>query len=75
MCVSGGAVRGAAGCAPLCVRDRERGDWEEPGDEVTPKDLSEHEAPTRVGGPEPEGCDQRRAFRHHQPGHQRVERW
>lgn len=58
MCVLGGAAGGAAGSASLCVCDRERRHWEEPGDEVTPKDLSEHEAQTCVGGPQPKGCDQ-----------------
>lgn len=51
MCVLGGAAGGAAGGASLCVCDRERGHREESGDEVTPKDVSEHEAQTRVGGP------------------------
>lgn len=51
ICVSGGAAGGAAGRASLRVCDRERGHWKESGDEVTPEDLSEHEAQTCVGGP------------------------
>lgn len=49
--VLGGAARGAAGGASLCVRDRECRHWKESGDEVTAKDLPEHEAQTCVGGP------------------------
>ncbi len=51
MRVLGGAAGGAAGGAPLGVCHRECRHWEEPGDEVTAKDLSEHEAQTCVGGP------------------------
>lgn len=58
-CVSGGAARGAAGGASLCVRDRERRHREESGDEGPAEDLPEHEAQTRVGRPQPKGRDQR----------------
>ncbi len=51
MCVLGGAAGGAAGGASLRVCDWERRHRKESGDEVTPKDLSEHEAQTCVGGP------------------------
>lgn len=73
-CVLGGAAGGAAGCTSLCVRDRERGHRQESSDEVTASHLPEHEAQASVGGPQPEGRDQRRALRHHQPRHQGVER-
>lgn len=51
VCVLGGAAGGAAGSASLCVRDRERRHWKEPGDEVAAEDLPQHEAPTCVGRP------------------------
>lgn len=53
VCLLGGAAGWAAGSASLCVCDRECRHWEEPGDEVTPQDLSEHEASARVGRPQP----------------------
>lgn len=69
----GGAAEGAPGGASQRVHHRAGGHGQDAGVAHTLQDDAEHEEEARVLRLEPEGCDDGRALRLHQPRNQGVE--